>query len=426
VYEKEWTPITRLARGIILDHAEGRVIATPFPKFFNVGEQVDSIPDKPFETFEKVDGSLIILYHYQDEWRTATKGSFVSEQARWAGDKLYGHCLYHLDPAATYLLEAVYPENRIVVRYQEEKLVLLAAYDGRGRELDYARLQQVAHSAGWSIATRFYYSRLSDLLATARILTSQEEGFVVRFPDGLRLKIKGDEYRRIHALISRCTPLAVWEAMKAGDDLKLFRRDLAEEFWFDFDAIYDRLHRRLLLLLGMVHETGSKTDGMSDKELGLMLQGDKAHGIPLEVRSLLFPRRKVMGSMTAMLADPRTREAVYRTIRPTGNRLRRLRAKQRHQPGNGGSSMTEQEIRDTLAKAVNSWRVKARSGDYKEFDTSAHNAAVQAEVVLQESLVKLAAQALVDVHRIADAMETIASCVKQRVNGDSKGAFVTA
>src|SRR5262249_61017019 len=86
-------------------------------------------------------------------------------------------------------------------------------------------------------ARRHPFGSFSDLVEHARGLPRSEEGFVIRFSDGLRLKLKGDEYKRIHALISRCTPLAMWEAMQAGDDMQAIRRDLPEEFWGDFDAI---------------------------------------------------------------------------------------------------------------------------------------------------------------------------------------------
>ena len=42
------------------------------------------MPDLPFETMEKLDGSLIIIFHHNGRWRTATKGSFTSSQAQWA------------------------------------------------------------------------------------------------------------------------------------------------------------------------------------------------------------------------------------------------------------------------------------------------------------------------------------------------------
>jgi RNA ligase len=55
-YDRHWTPITRACRGIIL-HDDGRVIARPFPKFFNLEEMPGSWrPKPPFSMTEKMDG----------------------------------------------------------------------------------------------------------------------------------------------------------------------------------------------------------------------------------------------------------------------------------------------------------------------------------------------------------------------------------
>jgi RNA ligase len=74
VYEDAWDEFTLLARGLILDEAAGAVVATPFPKFFNVGERHGAVPDLKFEAFEKLDGSLIICFWHDGKWRAATKG----------------------------------------------------------------------------------------------------------------------------------------------------------------------------------------------------------------------------------------------------------------------------------------------------------------------------------------------------------------
>lgn len=220
-------------------------MATPFPKFFNAFERGEIIPDQPFETFEKVDGSLIIIFWHAGEWKTATKGAFGSPQAQWAAARLKSCDLSALRRGTTYLAEAVYAENRIVVRYTEDELVLLAAYDESGAELSFAALCETADSLGWRMVKRHRYDSVSQLLVEAQDLPRDEEGFVVRFDDGLRLKIKGAEYRRIHALISRITPLAMWEIMQAGDDVAKVRKDIPEEFWTDFDAICALLARQL-------------------------------------------------------------------------------------------------------------------------------------------------------------------------------------
>src|SRR5262249_58515702 len=95
--------------------------------------------------------------------------------------------------------------------------------------LSYARRRTAADKVGWRSATRQSDESVWQLIAEAKDLPSDAEGFVVRFSDGLRLKIKGAEYRRIHALISRITPLAMWELMQAGDDPAKVPRDNSEE-----------------------------------------------------------------------------------------------------------------------------------------------------------------------------------------------------
>lgn len=205
VFDGEWNEATLVARGLVLDVEREMVAATPFPKFFNAFERGDAIPDLPFETFEKVDGSLIIIFWHAGEWKTTTKGTFGTTQARWAAARLKACDLSALERGTTYLAEAVYAENRIVVRYAEDAMVMLAAYEESGAELSYTNLAETAAKLGWRMAKRHRYEAVSELLLEAKDLPADAEGFVVRFEDGHRLKIKGAEYRRIHALISRIT-----------------------------------------------------------------------------------------------------------------------------------------------------------------------------------------------------------------------------
>ncbi len=310
VYEDGWDDYTLLARGLILDEAAGTVVATPFPKFFNLGERHGAVPNLPFEAFEKLDGSLIIVFHHGDRWRCATKGAFESEQALWAQARLDGADLSALTPGATYLFEAVYPENRIVIRYTQPALVLLGAYGADGREWTHAEVLAVAQALGWPAAGRRAFASLGDMVSHAAGLPRDAEGFVVRFEDGLRLKLKGAEYRRIHALISRCTPLAMWEALNAGDDMAAIRRDLPEEFWTDFDDIIGLIQASYAAIEARVAKVAAEVAHLSDKDLGLALPT-----LPPDARPYLFSFRK-FGAVTG-----KAREAVMRAIRPTGNVL---------------------------------------------------------------------------------------------------------
>jgi len=311
VYEGSWDEFTVLARGLVLHESSQQVVATPFPKFFNSGERGQTIPDLPFEVFEKLDGSLIIIHYWQGQWRAVTKGAFGSAQALWAENRLAQQDLAALVPGITYLAEAIYPENRIVIAYVEPALVLLAAYQANGLELENIDLQRIAEQLGWPLAGRHSYASFTDLLAEAQTLLASREGFVVRFGNGLRLKVKGAEYRRIHALISHCTPLALWASMAAGDNLQVLRRDLPEEFWTDFDTIISLLHQKLADLTARLEAAVARVAGLTDKELGLQLESQ-----PEAIRPLLFAWRKSGGKLAG-----KQKEAFFRAIRPTGNLL---------------------------------------------------------------------------------------------------------
>src|SRR5580704_11804053 len=92
-FDQHWTTETIRCRGLIVEDLTGRIVAMPFPKIFATSmhgkyDFAPKLPDEPFEVYEKVDGSLAIIYHYRGKWHAASKGSFESDQARWAQDRL--------------------------------------------------------------------------------------------------------------------------------------------------------------------------------------------------------------------------------------------------------------------------------------------------------------------------------------------------
>ena len=312
LYDAAWDETTMAARGLILSHAEKRIVATPFPKFFNYGERAAPIPDLPFEATEKIDGSLIILFHHEGRWRAVTRGAFDGPQALWAQAFVDALDPSPLTPGVTYLAEATYPENRIVIAYKEATLRLLAAYDQRGFELSYDEVAEAARALGLGAAERQAFDSLVDLASFTKDLPVDREGFVVRFADGHRLKFKGDAYSRLHALIAGITPLNIWGLMANGDDLDAIRQTIPEEFWGDFDTIRGSLEARKTALLARVTELVASVRDLSDKDVGLRLSSFD----PLAA-SYVFAVRKKGG----VFDDPRVKQKFFRDIRPDGNEL---------------------------------------------------------------------------------------------------------
>jgi putative RNA ligase len=318
-FDREWNPFTRMARGLIVDREKKEVVATPFEKFFNLFERPEETPETwpdGAEILTKEDGSLIVVWYDGREWRTCTKGSFWSDQAVAARDWILQTPAgtRGLVKGCTYCCEWVGPQNRIVVPYEKSDLVLLAVFDPDGFELPYDSVGIIAILMGWRVADRHSFDSLTHLIDHASTLPVTQEGFVVRLPDGLRLKIKGDEYKRVHALISNCTPLAIWASLAAGDDVELIKKELPEEFWDDFDTIVRIIEQRVATLVYATADVTYRTASMSDKEVGLALPS-----IPEPYRHLVFPFRK--HNSFCMSQDSRFRKAVYKLVRPTGNVL---------------------------------------------------------------------------------------------------------
>jgi RNA ligase len=246
-FERAWDEYTLVSRGIVIDRRTGEVVARPLSKFFNMNEteevSLSKLPvDKGYHVFEKLDGSLGIIYFYEGQWHLNTRGSFDSPQAIKGRSMLNDYRVRYLDERFTYLVEIIYPENKIVVDYgSEEKLVLLGAvHTASGKEVSPEIIGYVAEQLGMECATMYPYT-IEEMIELQNTLTKDQEGFVVRFANGLRVKIKGDEYMKIARLISNMTPLAFWEAMKDGTVSRQYLAQLPEEFRKDYEPIVREL-----------------------------------------------------------------------------------------------------------------------------------------------------------------------------------------
>ena len=226
-YNRVWNEITLQCRGLILD-GEGKVVARPFPKFFNLGEMEDQvIPALPFEIYEKMDGSLGITYWVDGEVYIATRGSFISEQSIKANELLntrYATAKAQLKEGVTYLFEIIYPANRIVVDYgAEESLTLLAIVDNNsGEELP---LEEI----GFPIVEK--YDGLNAIHQLQQLELENKEGFVIRFQNNYRLKVKFEEYTRIHRIVTRVSSVSIWEYLKTGLPMDEVIERVPDEFY---------------------------------------------------------------------------------------------------------------------------------------------------------------------------------------------------
>lgn len=238
VYERAWDDITEQARGIVLDD-EGNVVSRPFRKFFNLGERpetmIDALPAEVPELADKLDGSLVIVFWHptRKEFVASTRGGWSNEQTD-AAMRWLAMCDPMLSREHTYLFELVAPWNRIVVQYEREEMILIGRiHTATGREDSYAELAESASEVGsWLKVVGFSRRPIASVNMDEEVPNA--EGFVARFSNGLRVKMKYAEYRRLHKILTGLSIKGVWELLSENDG-KVPIPDVPDEFlaWYD-------------------------------------------------------------------------------------------------------------------------------------------------------------------------------------------------
>ena len=117
--------------------------------------------------------------------------------------------------------------NRIVVDYGDrEELVLLARIETKtGFELPYSDLV-VMYSKYFTVVKKYDMKDIKNLNELKALEEDNKEGFVIKFLNGFRVKVKLREYVRLHGILTNVSNLTVWEHMKNN---------------YEFDELLDRV-----------------------------------------------------------------------------------------------------------------------------------------------------------------------------------------
>jgi len=296
-FDGAWDEYTMMCRGLITD-SEGNIVARPFKKFFNLEEGKTDLPALPFEIYEKYDGSLGILYWIGDEPFLATRGSFTSDQAIKGTEILRKQLV---DPSRlaknfTYLFEIIYPANRVVCDYgNEEKLIVLAVI-----ETESGKEQELLNFEGLEIAKR--YHGVNDISKLKELAEPNKEGFVIRFQDNTRVKVKFDEYVRLHKLVTGLSEKAIWELLKDGRDIDELLQKVPDEFFKWVKGIANQLL-----------DDYEKIEHLAEKEFKKIKDISDRKAFALKASKFKYP------SILFNMLDKRNySEIIWKQLRPKG------------------------------------------------------------------------------------------------------------
>ena len=201
-------PIVQDARGLILFEETLDTVCWAFSKFFNYSEiNCAEIDWNSAAVEEKIDGSLLKIWHHNNHWHVSTNGIIDAYKAEvsdndWTFGKLFDAAIKNmavpdffngLDQHMTYMFELVSPRSKVTIYYPETRLYYLGCRDMTTMQ-ECKVYYSVMREADILYPKVYPLHNLEDCLAYVKTMTKDEEGFVVKDKNFNRIKIKSPEY----------------------------------------------------------------------------------------------------------------------------------------------------------------------------------------------------------------------------------------
>lgn len=217
-------PIVAECRGLVLNSQTYELVAKSFNRFFRIGEVENNWKEfnwNNFSCLEKVDGSLINIFYYNNRWWCTTRGSFAQGKVDNYNDFTWEDLvckaldisnLQVLDEClaknCNYICELVSPYNKVVRQYKEPQLYLLSVVT-EGGELAAGPVNAYLDSLksfyliNFKEPVLYTFESLEQIQAYMKTQEENDptwEGVVIRDSNNMRLKIKSPTYDALHRL----------------------------------------------------------------------------------------------------------------------------------------------------------------------------------------------------------------------------------
>ena len=201
--------IVRECRGLVLENNTWDIVSCNFRRFFNYGEAPEIHSSFDWEKaiyLEKLDGSLILLYHYDGEWRVNTRNSFAEGKPSDLCDlswrdlflsTINKNALGSLMKNATYAFELCTPYNKVVKYHPVAHSYLLSTF--AWSELPQFTTKTFSDMLGIATPKEYNFNDFESLVKYVGEQPFDFEGFVL-FDGKERIKVKNPLYVAVHHL----------------------------------------------------------------------------------------------------------------------------------------------------------------------------------------------------------------------------------
>ena len=274
VTSPHYHPIVTECRGLILDEAnDWNVVAYPFDRFYNYGESCATEID--FDNaiaYKKLDGSLIIMYYYNDEWLVATTGSpdaggnildydVTFAELAWTVFMQERYKLSDLDVNYTYMFELCTPFNKVVVPHSSNALTLLGVRNNTTL-LEESLAQPKFHDAFNLVDYLEYGSTIDEIKNDLVKLDGlHNEGYViVEWLTFKRVKLKHDDYVKLHRVKFNTTKRDILELVRTGEGNEFI------SYFPEFSSIYNNYLTKYNKLCELIEHDLNEFAKITDKK----------------------------------------------------------------------------------------------------------------------------------------------------------------
>ncbi|MDF0553984.1 T4 RnlA family RNA ligase [Kamptonema sp. UHCC 0994] len=283
--------IVQQCRGIILDSSQDwQIISYPYNKFFNYGEiHANPINWNSAKVYEKLDGSLTVLYFYDGEWRVQTSGTpdasgevngfgFTFAELFW---KVWNELGYQLpqETEQCFIFELMTPYNRIVVQQKDNQIILHGVRN----------IQTLLESDPsiwtekyrWQLVTSYPLTSWTEVIKAAEKLDPMNsEGYIICDGNFNRVKVKSPQYVAISHLR---------EGFSTRRMIEIILTNEGEEFlaYFpEWTELYQKVKDRYLSLIEEVEEVYRQHQHIENqKDFALAIKHLPYSGILFSLRS---------------------------------------------------------------------------------------------------------------------------------------------
>ena len=205
--------IVKECRGAIFTKTDSNqyiCVSRAFDKFFNESEENAATIDWcNVVVEEKVDGTLIKLWNYNDTWHVSTNGTINAFNAQvgdtdcsfgdlvveaLGGEDKFNQFTSLLDKCKTYMFELVSPKSKVTIFYPETKLYYLGERKNMFSMNEGKRFIDFMDDYGILCPKVYPLSTLEECLLYVKHMMKDQEGFVIRDKNFNRIKLKSPEY----------------------------------------------------------------------------------------------------------------------------------------------------------------------------------------------------------------------------------------